>query len=100
VVYRDLSDTCIESTLSVEVLWVAVTSVCVGVGMRVFVHGCAATPLKLLTALAKHGVAARLKDVELIHIHTEGPGVCVQPEYEGISSVDVFVIVGYKAVYV
>ena len=52
-------------------------------GMRVFVHGCAATPLTLLSALAKHGVDAKLKDVELIHIHTEGPGVCVQPEYNG-----------------
>jgi len=53
------------------------------VGMRVFVHGCAATPLTLLDALAKHGVEAKLKDVELIHIHTEGPGICVQPEYDG-----------------
>lgn len=52
-------------------------------GMRVFVHGCAATPLTLLDALAKHGLAARLKDVELIHIHTEGPAVCVEPEYDG-----------------
>jgi len=47
------------------------------------VHGCAATPLTLLDALAKHGLAARLKDVELIHIHTEGPAVCVEPEYDG-----------------
>jgi len=51
--------------------------------MRVFVHGCAATPLTLLNALAKHGVEAKLKDVELIHIHTEGPGVCVEPEMDG-----------------
>ena len=53
------------------------------VGMRVFVHGCAATPLTLLLAMAKHGIDARLKDVELVHIHTEGPAVCVQPEYDG-----------------
>ena len=58
-------------------------SVCVSVGMRVFVHGCAATPLTLLEALAKHGLKSRLKDVELIHIHTEGPAECVQPEYDG-----------------
>jgi len=57
-------------------------AVCI-VGMRVFVHGGAATPLTLLNALAKHGVNAKLKDVELIHIHTEGPGICVQPEYDG-----------------
>jgi hypothetical protein len=54
------------------------------VGMRVFVHGCAATPLVLLDAMAKHGVTARLKDVEMIHIHTEGPGVCAKPEYQGV----------------
>lgn len=53
-------------------------------GMKVFVHGCAATPLVLLEAAAKHGIAARLRDVEMIHIHTEGPGICVQPEYKGI----------------
>jgi len=57
--------------------------------MRVFVHGCAATPLALLEALAKHGVKAKLKDVELIHIHTEGPGICVQPQYEGIVSIHI-----------
>ena len=55
-----------------------------------FVHGCAATPLTLLDALAKHGVDAKLKDVELIHIHTEGPGFCVQPEYDGAVSLSLF----------
>jgi len=58
------------------------------------VHGCAATPLTLLHALAKHGVDAKLKDVELIHIHTEGPGICVQPQYDGASS-DVVVVLLY-----
>jgi len=62
---------------------VVIAAVCV-VGMRVFVHGCAATPLTLLDALAKHGLKSKLKDVELIHIHTEGPAVCVQPEYDGL----------------
>jgi len=52
--------------------------------MRVFVHGCAATPLTLLDALARHGLAAKLRNVEMIHIHTEGPGVYVQPEFNGI----------------
>ena len=36
-----------------------------------------------LTALAKHGKDARLHDVELINIHTEGPALYAQPEYEG-----------------
>ena len=52
-------------------------------GDTVFVHGAAATPLPLLESLANHGKSANLKDVELIHIHTEGPGVCQQPEYHG-----------------
>ena len=51
--------------------------------MKVFVHGGAATPLPLLDAVAKRGKEAGLKDVELIHIHTEGPGAVVQPEYDG-----------------
>lgn len=51
--------------------------------MKVFVHGGAATPLPLLDAMAQRGKEAGLKDVELIHIHTEGPGVVVEPEYDG-----------------
>jgi 4-hydroxybutyrate CoA-transferase len=39
-------------------------------GMSVFVHGGAATPQVLLTALMKE--ADHLRDVELIHLHTEG----------------------------
>eukprot|EP00112_Aurelia_sp_Birch-Aquarium-sp1_P022630 Seg644.2 transcript_id=Seg644.2/GoldUCD/mRNA.D3Y31 product="4-hydroxybutyrate coenzyme A transferase" protein_id=Seg644.2/GoldUCD/D3Y31 len=53
-------------------------------GDCVYVHGAAATPLPLLESLAAHGKSGELKDVELIHIHTEGPGICQQPEYEGI----------------
>jgi len=53
-------------------------------GMTVFVHGCAATPLVLLDSLATHGKREKLKDIQLIHIHTEGPGVCMQPDCEGI----------------
>ena len=48
-----------------------------------YVHGCASTPSMTLTALAKHGKDARLHDVELINIHTEGPALYAQPEYEG-----------------
>ncbi|KAJ7358896.1 hypothetical protein OS493_020734 [Desmophyllum pertusum] len=53
-------------------------------GMKVFVHGGAATPLPLIDAVAKRGKEAGLKNVELIHILTEGPGEIVQPEYDGI----------------
>ena len=51
--------------------------------MRIYVHGCAATPIPLLDALARYGKAAKLHNVELIHIHTEGPGILAQPEYDG-----------------
>ena len=40
-------------------------------GSRVFVHGGAATPLRLIDALVDD--AARLRDVELLHLHTVGP---------------------------
>ena len=52
--------------------------------MKVFVHGCAATPNYLLGKLADHGLKSNLKDVELIHIPTVGPAVYNEPEYEGL----------------
>lgn len=52
-------------------------------GDTVFVHGAAATPLPLLESLAQHGKTGNLKDVKLIHIHTEGPGICQKPEFNG-----------------
>ena len=48
-----------------------------------FVHGCAATPNHLLDALALHSKEANLKDIEMIHIHTEGPAFYNQPEFDG-----------------
>ena len=49
-----------------------------------FVHGAAATPIRLVEAMTQHGKKAGLKNVELMHIHTEGPGSYNAPEYEGI----------------
>lgn len=46
-------------------------------GQRVFVHGGAATPATLLAALAQR--APELRDVELVHLHTEGPAPCAVP---------------------
>ena len=46
---------------------------------RVFVHGGAATPLALVNALV--GEASRLRDVELIHLHTSGDAAYAKPEY-------------------
>jgi acyl-CoA hydrolase len=50
-------------------------------GMRVFVHGAAATPKVLIDALvARH---AELSDVELVHMHTAGDAPYTRPEYQG-----------------
>ncbi|KAJ8320559.1 hypothetical protein KUTeg_002146 [Tegillarca granosa] len=51
-------------------------------GYRVFIHGAAATPIKLVDAMAEHGKKAGLKNVEIFHIHTEGPGTYNKPEFE------------------
>lgn len=52
-------------------------------GMRVFVHGGAAFPARLVEGLLQRGgqQAGRLRDVELIHLHTEGPARYADPEY-------------------
>lgn len=50
---------------------------------RVYVHGAAATPVKLVEAMTEHGKKAKLRNVEIMHIHTEGPGTYHKPEYEG-----------------
>lgn len=44
---------------------------------RVFVHGAAATPTRLLDALAAD--ADRLRDVELVQLHTIGTSRCADP---------------------
>jgi acyl-CoA hydrolase len=47
-------------------------------GMRVFVHGAAATPTPLLEALVANG---GLEGVALYHLHTAGPAPFVAPEH-------------------
>ncbi len=51
-------------------------------GDRVYLHGGAATPHHLVDALVAR--AAHLREVEIVHMHTEGPASYVEPEYEGI----------------
>jgi acyl-CoA hydrolase len=46
-------------------------------GMRVFVHGAAATPTPLLEALVRRDV----RNVTLYHLHTAGPAPFVAPEH-------------------
>jgi 4-hydroxybutyrate CoA-transferase len=48
-------------------------------GHRVFIHGGAATPLQLVDALVE--AAPRLRDVELIHLHTSGKAAYANREY-------------------
>ncbi len=50
-------------------------------GDRVFVQGAAMTPHKLLDALCERG--KELKDVEIIHIHTEGPAKYTDVKFQG-----------------
>src|SRR5437868_684479 len=47
-------------------------------GMRVFVHGAAATPTPLLEALVQNRA---LGGVTLYHLHTAGPAPFVDPEH-------------------
>jgi acyl-CoA hydrolase len=50
---------------------------CVRSGMRVFLHGAAATPTPLIEALCAR---TDLEDVWLYHLHTEGPAPFAAPE--------------------
>lgn len=56
-------------------------------GMNVFVHGAAATPTPLLTALADR---SDLNGVTLYHLHTSGPAPFADPACRGIRSVSLF----------
>ena len=49
-------------------------------GMRVFLHGAAATPTTLIDALTRR---RDLEGVTLYHLHTSGPAPFVEPEHAG-----------------
>lgn len=49
-------------------------------GQRVFIQGAAMTPHSLINALCNRG--SELKDVELVHMHTEGVAPYTMPEYK------------------
>ena len=49
-------------------------------GMRIFVHGAAATPTPLLDAMARR---TDLEDVTVYHLHTEGAMAFTAPEHHG-----------------
>ncbi|MEX2183125.1 MAG: acetyl-CoA hydrolase/transferase C-terminal domain-containing protein [Chloroflexota bacterium] len=49
-------------------------------GDQVYVHCAAAAPSVLLDALVAHGVEDDLRDVGMVHLHTEGSGPHLAPE--------------------
>lgn len=49
-------------------------------GMRVFVHGAAATPTPLIEALVRR---RDLNDVTIYHLHTAGPAPFAEPDQQG-----------------
>ncbi|CAG0896936.1 unnamed protein product [Darwinula stevensoni] len=53
-------------------------------GDTVFIQGSAATPMVLIDAMCNYAKSAGLKDIRVCHMHTEGPGLYNEPEYEGI----------------
>lgn len=50
----------------------------------VFVQGAAATPNMLLAAMTKHGKDNCLKNIKVVHMHTEGPALYCNKDCEGI----------------
>jgi len=63
----------------------------------VYIQCSAATPLVLVDAMTQHGIASKLKDVEVIHLHTQGPAEYAQPHCEGTNLLAVSCI-GVKTV--
>jgi acyl-CoA hydrolase len=59
-------------------------------GHRVFIHGGAATPERLVNALTDRH--AELKDVEITHLHTEGEARYARPEYAGAFRINAFFV--------
>lgn len=53
-------------------------------GDQVVIHGAAATPLELVRAMTDIGKEYCLKNINIFHMHTEGPATYTDPEYEGI----------------
>lgn len=52
---------------------------CIKSGDRVFVHSVAAAPRQLIEAMTAR--APELREVEVVHLHTEGPAPYAAPEY-------------------
>jgi acyl-CoA hydrolase len=57
---------------------------------RVFIHSVAGTPQQLIEAMVER--SDELRNVEVVHIHTEGYAPYVEEQYEGIFQANVFFI--------
>lgn len=53
-------------------------------GQTVYAQGAAATPVPLLDAMTVVGKAGSMKDIKVVHMHTEKEAAYVAPEYKDI----------------
>ncbi|XP_063896209.1 4-hydroxybutyrate coenzyme A transferase [Helicoverpa armigera] len=53
-------------------------------GMTIYAQGAAATPVPLLDAMTEVGAAKNLRDIKVVHMHTEKEAKYVAPEYKDI----------------
>jgi 4-hydroxybutyrate CoA-transferase len=59
-------------------------------GDRVFIHGIAAAPARLIGAMTDR--AGELRDVEIVHLHTEGAAPYADPQYAESFRVNAFFV--------
>jgi 4-hydroxybutyrate CoA-transferase len=59
-------------------------------GERVFIQGGCGTPVELVNALTQRH--SELKEVEIVHLHTEGAAPYAQPEYENSFIINCFFV--------
>lgn len=52
--------------------------------MTVFIQGAAATPVPLLQAMTEVGKAGNMKNIKVVHMHTEKEAPYVAPECKDI----------------
>ncbi|CAH0597794.1 unnamed protein product [Chrysodeixis includens] len=57
---------------------------CLKSGQTVYAQGAAATPVHLLNAMTEVGVECCLKDIKVVHMHTEKEAKYCAPEYKDI----------------
>ena len=67
-------------------------------GERIFIHGAAATPQKLITALTERH--KELRNVEIVHMHTEGDASYARPEYQHAFRVNSFFVAANLRPYI